>query len=419
MISKLETVKHHYLSEQNNSFIMNVITQNYMKENVNKTHIFNIQNNIFNLFLQDSHTHQTFESAEEIIITLNKMTIKYYLDEQEEKNSIEKINTDTKRPDTQIADTKSTEPKIINDTKSTEPKIINDTKSTDTKSTDTKSTDTKFIDLKTHEITLKNAFTQTVLNEIKEINEVIKVNNGNKGNEINEIKLKPVERMYCISELCVYDTNTNTYTFEKIGKGNSIIDSLEIMNNLYNIPVQYKLEIMIDNNNYNVIVPIGNYTINDLVDYIQNQLDITFNKCQIRIKYNKMTHKITFESDNIFHLTFLEPSQKHVSLNYLLGFSNTNYKYNNKYNGDLCIQLHVFKRIYVHLEENECTSKVNNSQFSCLTHVNSNEFNKMSIHNINITTTLKEKMTYSFYYYANTRFYKITQKLQFQILCLL
>jgi len=217
--------------------------------------------------------------------------------------------------------------------------------------------------------------------------------------------------------MCLYDIQTNTYIIENIGESHIMLETIEMVNNLYNIPDNYRIEIMIDNNKYGIIIPNGNYTIYEFVEYLQKQFENA--KIQIMIHYDKTTHKITFRHEKIFNLTFIESTHKHVTLNYLLGFSNTMYKFNNTYSGDECVKLHIFNRIYIRLEENECISKVYNSQFVCLTHMNLNDFNKISIHTINTMLNCREKMSYCFYYYANKQFYKITQKLQFQILCLL
>jgi hypothetical protein len=81
MDNLIPIIKEHYFSDTNIHFIENILFDKY---NISCPQIiFQIQNTIFNLFLSEFHTNLSFysqTSIENIIITLNKLTIKECID---------------------------------------------------------------------------------------------------------------------------------------------------------------------------------------------------------------------------------------------------------------------------------------------------------------------------------------------------
>ena len=82
------------------------------------------------------------------------------------------------------------------------------------------------------------------------------------------------KKIFCFSDNINFDKSNHCYTIKHSEKlpSHILLDSLHMNITLYNILTNYKIEIEITSSKYTIVIPIGQYTIDEIVEYINEKL---------------------------------------------------------------------------------------------------------------------------------------------------
>ena len=354
----IDIIKNEYFSDKNTAFIKSLYG------NCDKEILFRVQNDTFSLFI-DSIQNKNIDPSQldDLLITLNKVTI-----------------------DNMSKNVKSY--KISNDKGNTpEDELKNEIKILKTKLN-------KEISLLNNEINvLKNDITELQTNKIQ-INKKPQLETTKSNIECNVFNLfsqeTNVDNDY-IFDLSNFDVSSFDYlTLE--------ITDFNISNKLYNIVVGNNRLYL---NNILVVIPIGLYTIDNLINVIN---DIMKKKV---IEKVENTERICF---NVLNVKFIEADSTTFPLRYILGFSKYEYKNNNKYIAEHEHNINYITDIYIKV--NDCKTIITNENFI---------YSFKYLKSINYSCTINtNELVLSFFYKPNKfNFYKIKQSLTFDFIATL
>lgn len=378
----MDIVKYQFFSEKNNNFILELLKKKQNGTPFNKNTVFQIQNNIFNTFLESVHNKDISVSQsniEEVLISLNRMMliqcenqILSEQDRQEEQRQEEQRQEQQRqeqRPE-QRHNQRRQEQRRDSGTQ-TDSNII------------TEATQTQNL------ILLKNTQMQTDMQtELKKEQSLYHFFSDDSGKIINHqiLKLKTV----CLN-FNLYNINENNNSFE----------------------------IIENTTKTKIYIPIGHYDLTTLLSTIETCILSKTSLINFKVAHDMIRNRIRISSSTHFNLHFIDSPKATVNLRTLLGFVNTDYMNNNYYVSELSNNLHVFNNIYVR-------SSVCDSNASVSTSSGFNYLFKMSFDSLKhcivrfeceIDISVKEhKIDFEFYIYQNKEFRKINQRMEYDAL---
>lgn len=372
MTDYLEVIKNQFFSTDNIDFIMQMVTKKNITIDSHQL-VFNACNKIFNQFIHTVYSQKKSINPgviEELLITLNKMTIDSIVDDVQ-NNSINHIPS----------------PPRISYTPS-----VSDI----------------------HEVMKDDA---QIVQEIKE-SQTITIQD----NTVFKSTFK--EHMYIYSEDCEYDNGMYKLDIQKDKLKTSKLLSIEILNDLYNITEHNnKLEVSSKNIKKNITIPIGCYDLDSLLNMIKDSIEDKL-KNSINVSYNKYKNRIYINGESPFSFQFIENDEIFTPLSFMLGFDKKEYMNNNNYSTNKEPSLNIYDNIYVKVLNKEYTSIFNKKTCKNIPFFEKISFNQIDtfgknviINNLNnnINDIDIDNISIEFYYrHVNHRkFYRINNKLKF------
>jgi hypothetical protein len=345
-LKSLSIIKNQFFDEENSTYILNFVKDKHNITNIDKNIIFQIQNKIYNSFLDEISVGDfTYIDIEKILIALNILTFQLIQKESTELYTQISVN--------KIQETQEIQKPTVNKIQETQ-------------------------DIQ-----------KPPVNKIQETQEIQKppVNKIQETQELQELQEIQEYRIQNTNFLHLYSNNKvkELYVFEipKMMFNNITITEFNFYNNFHNININNnKFELHFNQIKKKIIIPLGNYNLSDLINVIQEQLEIV-DKGFI-IKYNKNKNRIIILNKSNFELKFIENSCNFLELKDILGFSKHYYTCNNNYSSDLDNQINWLDNIYIkiniknlNLNLNKYKTNVNNFEyFTNLNYKNIESFNK-------------------------------------------
>jgi hypothetical protein len=365
----MDTVKYQFFSEKNNNFIIDMLKKKGNVDVLNKNTVFQIQNNIFNAFLESVYNKDisvTNSNIEEILISLNKMTMI-----QCEKNAAASplavssplaSSSPVLKPSLPVASLPAV-PTTRDPTTTTEP-------TTTTKTTSTQ-TQTRTL--------LKNSQVQT--EQIKQSHSLLHVFSDDPVVKYDKLKLK----------------------------------SFRLHFNLYNINENNNLlEIKMDMITTKIYLPIGHYDLKNLLYTIETSITSKISSGHFKLVYDQIRNRIKISNSTHFNLHFIDSPKAILNLRTILGFANTEYMNNNHYIAENEHKLDFFNTIYV--RSDMCEPNIHTSSgFDYLFKLNfdSSKHQSFQFDFDCCDLVLKEhKIAFQFYIYVK-EFKQINQSLEY------
>ena len=299
-------VKQVYLSFDNSQHILNYVydrVKNLFKSNddlqfnieTHKRNILDIQNNIFENYFNEIYKKIKVENnyqnpLEQMLILLNKLTmntLENIIKKEIEKNLKDNVDVD-----------------YTNSNKN----FTNSNKDYTNSNKD------------------KNKYKEDKDKEDKD-----KDKDKDKDNDVTELICKYSYSHFFSKAKNVKNENKSLYTFPFfLNNVNCInLQEISINCNIYNIDENINYFIIdYQNESRNILIPIGFYKIDQLLNCITNLLNNEFKTTSFKVYKNIIKNKIHFtlnENESTFNIMF------NTSLNKILGFNNSEYKNNNVY----------------------------------------------------------------------------------------
>lgn len=398
-------IKNVFLSEQNTSYILNVLNShlNFNKNNIhlNKNDIKEIENAVYELYFNDIYTELTSKnkfSPEETIIILNKIIITEIENfaNTKSKNIPENFNT--------IENSKSNE--NLNS-------IGDQTTSTDA---------------------LGNPEKKTNIEDSR-LNNVI---------QLSETSL---HYLHFFSEDAKKVGTKWTYKLDLQNLNSLCIETLRLNCNLYNINESNSKFELYEHNNTQVTVsiPYGYYTIDALLNTITNILNENSpNKLKYSVSRNQQKNKVYFSSffsstklsskpQSSFTIKFFPSRSANFSLGEMLGFNNLEYSNNSSYISENFPKENIYDDIYLKIRINDIdlpkyistkyisnTDKTSNFTYFEKFSVNMNKnfgksfvFNKSNLDHFDFNSPINSN--YISFEFLNAPNYTLNMDLDFQI----
>lgn len=376
----INIIKNQYFSQQNLEFILQLINNKKIESSLIHEITFRIQNDIYNTFIHNIARQKKNinpNSIEELLVTLNKMTIESIKNEIEAPSQLRKYKN-------------FTEPEQSYESSYPVQKDLNEK---------------SYVE---HGIQTDNIQTLNIQAPI------IQKNIQSKNNFIHFFS---ADNSY----------NNGVYKFEirKTNIKSITIRNFELYNNLYNITEHNnKIELSESSLKTNITLSVGCYDIHELIEHIKKQFnDKSGKQITYDISYNKNKNKINISSDKQFNIRFIENNVANiVPLRFILGFSKSEYINNNNYTSDKEPIIDIYNNIYIKVQGNDTL----NTQVS----KNFNYYSKLNIDYLhtfgNNVICLKEFILDNLFmdiddldielYYrhnAHNNFYKITKEIIF------
>ena len=395
----IEIIKNNFFSSENIDFIYKILRNKNCIIQSSHINIFNACNTIFNQFIQTVYSQKKIinpNTIEELLVTLNKMTIELIINENQENqenNISQDINNSQNTP------LNPYENKIASDkVKNEEEKLIQNIQKQDEN--------------------------QKAVVNISNNNDNIKENNSSLSKYIEP--LMSSKKVYIFSEDTIF--NDGKYNFEMKDYFKVKLVSFELLNNLYNITENNNTFEIIDKNiKKRINIPIGCYKLNDLIDNINDKLKSN----NIKMSLSPYKNRISITRDNPFSFNFIENENLFIPLRFMLGFSNKEYLNNNNYVSNKDPVLNIYDNIYIKIESGNDCQKFNtksSQNFTFYERIISDQLNtfgqdiSFKVPNSNfITTNFAHNgcnISLELYYRhsSHNKFYKIHQKLQFLLI---
>lgn len=366
----IKDIKQQYFTSQNINFICDILQNNYTIE-INKDKLFKIQNNIFNNFLERMHDKDIdIQQLNNILVELNKLTIQLYLTPE---NQIEQIQT-------------------------IEPELIQILSSNSSQHLSIESSQLKDL-IKELVTELKNSVKEPTdtIKEVKEIKEIIKSmsdesNLSKSSQQISEPSepSEPSEKKYIYLDLYSYSSKYDKHQYEftfDIPLQNFILKDFKIYSNdAFNNINEHnnKIQLIENTSKITIIIPQGNYNIQNLVNIIEQLINNKSVFKSYKIVYDKNKNRVKISNEKNFNIIFIENEVNNIQLKDILGFTKNEYSSNNIYSSENETNDDIYKEIYI---------KNNNSELN-------NFYTNLSIQEINNENILYDE---SFkYFYKNT-----------------
>lgn len=363
----IKDIKQQYFTSQNINFICDILQNNYTIE-INKDKLFKIQNNIFNNFLERMHDKDIdIQQLNNILVELNKLTIQLYLTPE---NQIEQIQT-------------------------IEPELIQILSSNSSQHLSIESSQLKDL-IKELVTELKNSVKEPTdtIKEVKEIKEIIKSmsdeSNLSKSSQQISEPSEPSEKKYIYLDLYSYSSKYDKHQYEftfDIPLQNFILKDFKIYSNdAFNNINEHnnKIQLIENTSKITIIIPQGNYNIQNLVNIIEQLINNKSVFKSYKIVYDKNKNRVKISNEKNFNIIFIENEVNNIQLKDILGFTKNEYSSNNIYSSENETNDDIYKEIYI---------KNNNSELN-------NFYTNLSIQEINNENILYDE---SFkYFYKNT-----------------
>ena len=301
----MDTVKYQFFSEKNNQFIIELLKKKGSCL-LNKNTVFQIQNNIFNTFLESVYNKDiavTNSNIEEILVSLNKMTLI-----QCEKNAAAPAPAQPSPPSPPSVPSVSSPP-------------VPSVSSPPVPS-----------------VSFRNEGTQTQARTLL---------------KNTQVQCEP--------------TKTTDSLFHYFSDDNSLVKFRDVTLktfglhfNLYNINEHNNsFEIKIDTITTKIYIPIGHYDLKNLLSTIENSISSKISLNNFKVLHDPLRNRIKIHNTTHFNLHFIDSPKAILNLRTLLGFHNTDYMNNNYYTTENEHKLDLFNIIYVRsnqIEPNILTS---------------------------------------------------------------
>jgi hypothetical protein len=271
---------------------------------LNKNTVFQIQNNIFNAFLESVYNKDisvTNSNIEEILISLNKMTMI-----QCEKNAA--ASASMLQPSPVLKPSAAPQTSLLVASLPVLQQLVPTTTLTTTSSTTTTTTSTQ-----TQTRTLfKNSQVQT--EQIKQSQSLLHVFSDDPVVKYDKLKL----------------------------------NSFRLHFNLYNINENNNLlEVKMDMITTKIYLPIGHYDLKNLLSTIETSITAKISSGHFKLVYDPIRNRIKISNSTHFNLHFIDSPKAILNLRTILGFTNTEYMNNNHYIAENEHKLDFFNTIYV------------------------------------------------------------------------
>ena len=385
----MEIIKNQYFSQDNFDFIL-IMIQKQKNYDTNLLHesAFKNRNNIFNSFINTMYTQKKNvnpNSIEELLITLNKMTIDTVIDDL--NNTPIPQQPQQVQPVQSIQQVQPIQP--IQQVQPQQPQQVQPVQSIQ----------------QVQPVQPQQVQPVQAVQPIQKLQSDIKINNT-------------VLHFFSASNY------NNKYVFQ-LGKvyNKLVLKQFNLYNNLYNITeLNNRIELQENTIKNNIIIPIGSYTLKELLECIEKLLnDKTKSSNKYKMSFNKNKNRIIISAENTFTIRFVEMNNSSVHLRVLLGFSNKEYMNNNSYTSDNNPILNIYDNIYLKIvDSDEYNNKiVDNFRYFDKIHFNQLDTFSQDI-SFNFDTTLNinsDNITLELYCRHNThdQFYKINSKIYFDI----
>jgi len=378
----MDAVKYQFFSEKNNKFIFDILNKKGNGDVLNKNTIFQIQNTIFNTFLESVYNKDisvTNSNIEEILISLNKMTII-----QCEKNA------------TQPSPSLQTLVPISTST-STQTHAMVLLKNTQVQTEEMK--ETKMKELK----------------ELKELEELEEIEETEETEELEEMKMKEMK----MKEIKVKEpTLLHVFSDSPFVKYDKLkLKSFCLYFNLYNINENNNLfELKIDTTSTKIYIPIGHYDLKTLLVTIETSISSKISTGSFKMIHDPHRNRIKISNSSHFNLHFIDSPKAILNLRTILGFTNTHYMNNHYYITEGEHKLDLFDTIYVRSDVCE-PNILTNSEFNYLFKLQFDSSKHARINfDIDCSVFLKErKIAFQFYIYIK-EFKQINQHIEYDAL---
>jgi hypothetical protein len=386
----INIIKQQYFSQDNFNFILHIIKQKKSEESNIQEIVFKVRNDIYNIFIhQISNQKKSINpnNLEELLVTLNKMTIESIIQEIETPLQFKKYKSQSSL---------QTPLQIPLQIPIQIPVQIP-------------------IPIQTSPIQTSLAQTpiQTSLAQTPIQTSLVQI-------PVQKLK-KKIINFFSVDS--IFDNGSHKFEIKE-NVESICIKNMEMYNNLYNI-TEYnnKIELVENSSKSNIILAPGCYNINQILETIKIQFnEKSPTKLIYDIIYNKNKNRISIKSDKLFNFRFIENNALNsIPLRFLLGYSNNDYMNNNNYTSDKDPVLNIYDNIYIKIKnlENPILSKnfeyhlKINMDYLRLFNNNIKCDDKVLDNKKNINDLLIE-----FYYRHNTHnvFYKITKQVIFNFI---
>lgn len=398
MNSVIKNIKQQYFTAQNINFIREILHNTYNVE-INKDKLFKIQNDTFNNFLNKMYDKNIdVQQLDNILVELNKLTIQLYLTPE---NLIE---TPIQTPiETQIIDIVTPQSlDSINldslfDVKNLIKELVNEFKHTSKESNDT---------IKEIKDILNN-LSNNELNKQDNNNKENKDNNNNKEKDYIYLDLYSITSKYNDGEYnFIFDIPVQNFTIDNFNiYSNDLFNNINENNN--------KIQLVENNNKLKIIIPQGNYSIQELVDIIEKLINEKSIFKSYKILYDKNKNRIQISNEKTFNITFIENGLG-VQLKDILGYAKNEYNSNNNYVSETEPNNNIFKNIYIKSDEylnKFYTNLSDTSDDNTFKYLYKNTHDKILF---NLIEPIY-KMNLQLYYKLNNKIIKFVKKIDFNI----
>jgi hypothetical protein len=435
----IKNIKQQYFTSQNINFICEILHNKYNIE-INKDKLFKIQNSTFNNFLDKMYDKEiNVQHLDKILVELNKLTIQLYLTpliiQNQTTNSeieiipsiltYEGIQTDIHSSQTDIhssqTDIHSSQTDMQTDIQTDINSNINSNINSDILS-DIKNLIKELVNNINNNNNNTNNNNNNIIKEIIEIKDIIKlINENNQENKNNKSYLDLYSNATKYNDKGLYN-----FTFN-IPLQNFIVEHFKIYSNdIFNNINEHnnKIQLVENNSKIKIIIPQGNYSIQELVYIIEKLINEKSVFKLYKIVYDKNKNRVQISNEKIFNITFIENGYG-VQLKDILGYSKNEYNSNSNYSSENEQNNNVFKEIYVKSDNDNMNIFYTNLRNSDSDNDKNNKDNDNSLFkyfyriNDKISFNLKEpiyNMNLELYYKLNNRIIKFVKKIDFNIL---
>jgi hypothetical protein len=394
----IEIIKNQFFSTDNIDFIIKVANSKNISIISNQI-TFNACNNIYNQFIHTVYTQKKTikpETIEELLITLNKMVIDLIIDDYKNKPPYENETIDSFNKN--VIGTSDTVKNNINDTSDT---------------SDTSDTVSEI------GMNLVNTIPiDTTTNQV-----LIDIMTNTKTNATSTTR----ESLYLFSEDSLFKDGEYTFEFRRKNIKNLHLESLEILNNLYNVTENNNtIEISEKNNKKIVNIPVGCYKLEDLIQCLETSI---MDKCKsnnIKVTHDTYKNQISIKGDGPFSMNFIENENLFIPLRFIMGFDKKNYMNNDIYLTSQHPVCNIHDNIYIKITTKEYSDIFNTKWCKDFNFYDTISFKQLdtfgddvriniSNNNISNTSIDIDDISLELYYrhIHHRKFYKINQRLKF------
>jgi hypothetical protein len=374
-------IKNEFFSELNNNFLLNLLKKkNPTVESIEKSIIFQIQNNIYNTFIESVYNQSIDISKtdiQDILISLNKMVLLHF-EEFLNKTQLEQHTQQEQQP--------------IHQPTQQQPSY--------------QQPHHKNIQQPTQQ------FTQQHVNV-------------------------SVQTVSCITEsLHIFSSNCKTedsvYVPPILFRCSAKLVYFELYNIFMNINENNNgFELVENSSKIKIYIPIGNYNLTNIVEVIESLLnEKTKNKkdeCEriYTVRFDKYRNRVTFSSSKPFGIKFIDKNSYIPQLRQVLGFDNIDYINNSNYSSDVDRYrinfIHTYDNIYLSFSD----KKLNKYKTSCVfTYFVKLNFDSLKTFGENVTFNLNEDIelnttsdfSFGFYVHTGNSFQRINNYINFNLI---